>query len=257
MNQEKIGKFIAKCRKEKKLTQEEFAEKLGVNNRSVSRWENGQNMPDLSLYDPICGELGITINELLSGEKISKEDYQKSFEKNIVDVIDKVEIKNKLYHIFWNVLGGIATILILCFIGYAFYINFEFKVAYDDMKGIEISHNGTKNIDVTTHQIATMKYIITNSEDSGLIFITYYQTLETKAMNRKNIFVDQIGNSIDLTRSDGDFITYTIKLEYSYIKENYKVYYTNVSFNKIIKADSKELAEIVKESKLLYENNIQ
>ena len=88
MNQEKIGKFIAKCRKEKNLTQEEFAEKLGVNNRSVSRWENGQNMPDLSLYSPICEELGITINELMSGEKIKKEEYQEKFEENIINTIN-------------------------------------------------------------------------------------------------------------------------------------------------------------------------
>ena len=99
MNQEKIGKFIAKCRKEKKITQEELAEKLGVTNRSISRWENGINMPDLSLFKPLCDELGITINEFLSGEKISKEDYQEKFEENIINTIDysnkKISEKNR------------------------------------------------------------------------------------------------------------------------------------------------------------------
>ena len=70
MNQEKIGKFIAQCRKKNKLTQQELAEKLGVTDRSVSNWENGKNMPDLSLFKPLCKEFNITINELLSGQKL-------------------------------------------------------------------------------------------------------------------------------------------------------------------------------------------
>ena len=88
MNQEKIGKFIAECRKEKGLTQQELAEKLNVTDRSISKWENAKCLPDLSLFNPLCQELGITINELLSGEKIKKEHYQEKFEENIVKTID-------------------------------------------------------------------------------------------------------------------------------------------------------------------------
>ena len=97
MNQEKIGKFIAENRKLKKMTQVELAEKLGVSDRSVSKWENGRCMPDLSLFEPLCTELGITINELLSGEKIKKEEYQQALEKNIVNAIDysKKEIEKE------------------------------------------------------------------------------------------------------------------------------------------------------------------
>ena len=84
MNQEKIGSFIAKCRKEKKMTQSELAEKLGVTDKSIGNWENGRNMPDLSLFKSLCDELGITINDLLSGEKISND----KFEENIVNTID-------------------------------------------------------------------------------------------------------------------------------------------------------------------------
>ena len=69
MNQEKIGKFILKCRKDKKMTQQELAEKLGVTDKSIGNWENGRNMPDLSLFKPLCEELGISINDLMSGEK--------------------------------------------------------------------------------------------------------------------------------------------------------------------------------------------
>ena len=88
MNQENIGKFIAKCRKDKKMTQQDLAEKLGVTDKSVGNWENGRNMPDLSLFKPLCDTLDITINDLLSGEKISKEKYQEKFEENIVNAIN-------------------------------------------------------------------------------------------------------------------------------------------------------------------------
>ena len=70
MNQEKIGKFIALCRKEKKLTQSELAEKLQITNKAVSKWETGRGMPDASLLLDLCDILGISVNELLSGEKI-------------------------------------------------------------------------------------------------------------------------------------------------------------------------------------------
>ena len=70
MNQEKIGKFIAECRKEKNLTQLELAEKLNISNRAVSKWETGKNCPDVSIMLELCDILGINVNELLSGERI-------------------------------------------------------------------------------------------------------------------------------------------------------------------------------------------
>ena len=77
MNQEKIGKFIQELRKEKGLTQVELAEKLGVSNRTVSKWDNGNNLPDFSMFNILCEELNISINEFLSGEKLSIENNQK------------------------------------------------------------------------------------------------------------------------------------------------------------------------------------
>ena len=87
MNQEKIGKFIAECRKKKKMTQQELAEKLGVSDRTIGNWENGRNMPDLSLFKPLCMELDITLNDLMSGEKVTDTEYQEKFEENIVNTI--------------------------------------------------------------------------------------------------------------------------------------------------------------------------
>lgn len=69
MDQEKIGKFIAECRKDKGMTQESLAEKLDVNVKSISRWENGKNMPDYSVIENLCHTLDINVNELLNGEK--------------------------------------------------------------------------------------------------------------------------------------------------------------------------------------------
>ena len=81
MNQEKIGKYIATCRKNKKLTQEQLAEKLGITSKSISRWENGKTMPDVSLFHSLCKELSITINDLLSGETTSKNNLDLSADK--------------------------------------------------------------------------------------------------------------------------------------------------------------------------------
>ena len=94
MNQEKIGKFIAENRKKKKITQSELAEQLGVTDRAVSNWENGKNMPDLSLFKPLCDILGITINELMSGEKISDKEYSEKLEENFINTIDYIDKKN-------------------------------------------------------------------------------------------------------------------------------------------------------------------
>ena len=80
MDQEKIGSFLAENRKAKGFTQIEFAEKLGVSNKSVSRWETGKNMPDVSLFLPICDALDISVNELLIGERIATQENKRADE---------------------------------------------------------------------------------------------------------------------------------------------------------------------------------
>ena len=114
MKQEKIGKFIKTLRKEKKLTHSELATKLGVTDKSISNWENGKNMPDLSLFKPLCEILGITINDLISGEKLNKDNYQEKFEENILNTIDytnkKVTNKNNIIGITFITFGIIIAI---------------------------------------------------------------------------------------------------------------------------------------------------
>lgn len=92
MNQEAIGKFISNCRKDKGLTQMQLAEKLNITNRAVSKWETGKSCPDVSIMLELCDILEITINELLSGERISMENYQKKAEENLIELQHK---KNK------------------------------------------------------------------------------------------------------------------------------------------------------------------
>ena len=93
MNQDKSGKFIAKLRKEKNMTQEQLAEKMGVSINAVSKWERGLSFPDVSLYKKICKELDINIEELINGEKDKSEEAK---EKAIISTIkDKEKIKSK------------------------------------------------------------------------------------------------------------------------------------------------------------------
>ncbi|MDR1769665.1 MAG: helix-turn-helix domain-containing protein [Hungatella sp.] len=118
MDQIKIGKFIASCRKEKNLTQAQLAEKLGITDRAVSKWENAKSMPDTGLMPELCELLGISVNELLSGEKLNlMEDYRKNAESNLLALKEMEESKNReLLNLEW-VIGYMGTIpfLILIF----------------------------------------------------------------------------------------------------------------------------------------------
>ena len=124
MNQQKIGKFIQEKRKEKELSQLELAEKLGVSNRTISKWENGNSMPDYSIINDLCRELDISINELLSGENLTEENYQKKFEENFVSTIDYNNKKrNKKIRRFILLIVFLIIIYLLykAFIAYLYY----------------------------------------------------------------------------------------------------------------------------------------
>ena len=96
MDQIRIGKFIASQRKRKQMTQQQLADILGISNKTVSKWECGNGFPEISLVLPLCEELEISVNELLSGERLPDEDYKKKAEENMVDFIrEKEENKKK------------------------------------------------------------------------------------------------------------------------------------------------------------------
>lgn len=114
MDQEKIGRFIAECRKKMNLTQQELADKLGVSDRTVGNWENGRNMPDLSLFKPLCNELHISLNDFLSGEKVKVQNYQEKLEENIINTISytnkKLENKNNIIGLLLIIFGVLISL---------------------------------------------------------------------------------------------------------------------------------------------------
>ena len=116
----KIGNFITECRKEKNLTQEELAEKLGVSSKSISRWENGTTRPDYSKLKELCKELDINVNEFLSGERIEERNYMKKAEENFINLKKNVDKTLKI-------LKFIRLISIIIIIG-ALAVNVYFNV---------------------------------------------------------------------------------------------------------------------------------
>lgn len=95
MDQIKIGKFIAKERKVRKYTQRELADKLGISDKTISKWERGNGFPEVSLLLPLCNELEITVNELLSGERLQEVDYKKKAEENMVNLVKEAQESKK------------------------------------------------------------------------------------------------------------------------------------------------------------------
>ena len=95
MDQIKIGRFIADERKRKGYTQKQLSEKLGISDKTISKWERGNGFPEVSLLLPLCDELEITVNELLSGERVSEEDYRKKAEVNMVNLVREAQESKK------------------------------------------------------------------------------------------------------------------------------------------------------------------
>ena len=116
MNLIKIGKFIAEQRKLKKLTQEQMAEKLDLNSSTISRWENGINMPDASLYKKICEILEISIEELINGEKTQKENIKQSYEKALITTVNTNKKQERKINKLLKILAIVILISILSII---------------------------------------------------------------------------------------------------------------------------------------------
>lgn len=116
MDQEKIGKFIKEERKNKKLSQEELGELLGVSNRSISKWETGVSLPDISLFKSLCEVLDISYNELLSGERLNKTNYQEKLENNLSNVISYASKKDNKFNGTLILLMVLSTFLSIYFI---------------------------------------------------------------------------------------------------------------------------------------------
>lgn len=126
MDQVKIGAFIARCRKDRNLTQLQLAELLGITSQAISKWENGRGMPDVSLLQPLCDILGISVNELFSADYISKEDYKEKAEENISKLLKENQLAylkpvKSLYSICVNTFLVVVVVEVLIgIVGYFF-----------------------------------------------------------------------------------------------------------------------------------------
>ena len=125
MDQIKIGKFIAECRKNNNLTQMQLAEKLNITDRAISKWENGKSMPDSSIMLDLCNELKISVNELLSGEVVKMEDYKKQAEENLLKIEKEREQKDKQLLNLEIVIGYLSSITFLVLIFVASYVEMQ------------------------------------------------------------------------------------------------------------------------------------
>lgn len=112
MDQIKIGNFISETRKAQNLTQRQLADKLSISDKTVSKWECGRGLPEVSLMMPLCRELNITVNDLLSGARVSDVDYQKRAEENIMNLMKENEENKK--RMVLSVICGVITIIAVC-----------------------------------------------------------------------------------------------------------------------------------------------
>lgn len=112
MDQIKIGKFIAETRKKKNKTQRQLADALSISDKTVSKWECGKGLPDISLMMPLCEILQITVNDLLTGERVSEDDYQKKAEENMMNLMKENEENKK--QMILSVICGVITIIAVC-----------------------------------------------------------------------------------------------------------------------------------------------
>ncbi len=122
----KIGKFIANCRKDKKITQEKLAEKLYISDRAISKWERGLSLPDTDKMLELCDILDITVNELLNGEKTERNDDNKKTEKLLIDMVKQKKESDKRLLSIEIVIGILITVILLALVFIASFCEMEY-----------------------------------------------------------------------------------------------------------------------------------
>ena len=122
MNQAKIGKFIAECRKKNKLTQKQLAEILNLTDRAISKWETGKSMPDSSIMLELCSVLKITVNDLLSGEVVVMDNYNEKLESNLIEIIKEKELADKRLLSLEIVIGILSSLILFSLVFVASFV---------------------------------------------------------------------------------------------------------------------------------------
>lgn len=223
MNQEKIGKYIATCRKKNKLTQEQLAEKLNVTSKSISRWENGKTMPDVSLFNQLCKELNITINDLLSGETTSKDNFELSADK-LVDYSKYIKKKEKQKVVILLV-GLIILIGLFLIVSILIFNKTFFRSSYelDFMNNISVPiprysyYRGTGGMEEYTTKLKTLK----QPDEVNILIDGYLNTLDKIECNDKIYYYDHLKDfTIIQYRINNDGIGFVNTIYISYREGN-------------------------------------
>ena len=125
MDQIKIGKFIAECRKEQNLTQMQLAERLNITDRAISKWENGRSMPDSSIMLELCDVLKISVTDLLNGEKVNTENYSKKLEQSLIDMVKQKEEADRMLLFLELLVGAVCVGVMLATVAFASFVDME------------------------------------------------------------------------------------------------------------------------------------
>ena len=250
----KTGKFIAECRKENGLTQSQLAEKLNITDKAVSKWETGKGMPDVSIMIELCDILGINVNELLSGEKLSAEKYKEKANENIVSMIkvadENRKTKNRLILIF----AIIIAVIFFLKLAIGIYESIEIGMEYDErIMQCEITENDII-YNVNGLSIINAEREIINTDSETLIFITNRMYLMNKIRSHYESWDSMAKLNNEENVSFSSSISIDINKDIPGCKEKIKVYYTNTPFYKIKKADKNELQQIIEKSHLICES---
>lgn len=251
MNQEKVGNFIAQCRKEKKLTQTQLAEKLNISNKTISKWETGRGMPDSGVMLELSEYLGITVNELLSGEHLQKEDYESKANENIIYMAKENEKSKKRTKIIIIIFVSIFIFLILFIVAKSIYNTVEITLEYDNRlikceinnEEIVCNFKGSSLIGFTHKEI--------NTDSETIVFFTGKMLLQNKIHSHFEIWdsMAQLSNNENVK-----FVSSTklnINEDIKVCKSKIKVYYTTISLDKI---NNLNLNEKIEQSYLMCEN---
>ena len=196
-------------RKDKNLTQEQLAETLGLNNRTISRWENGKNMPDISLFKDLCKILDISVEELINGEKTNKKNKTNSYEKAIISTINSNEkTKKKMSNIVKVLLLIIFIILIICILIIKYYQNKYPKIDIYNISTI----NSDKNILNEELTLDKGKYKIyfygIDSLQLGDSKNNYFDL--KRALQYKQVSIDDIKEYLEHQYNNGNIEKYTL-----------------------------------------------
>ena len=125
MDQVKIGKFIAECRRKTNLTQMQLAEKLNITDRAISKWETGKSLPDSSIMLELCDVLGISVNDLLCGEVVTMDNYNKELENNLLEMMKQKEQADKRLLAAEVFIGITATVVLFALVMIAAFVQME------------------------------------------------------------------------------------------------------------------------------------